>query len=246
MSLGPSAHANSSSSSSAPGVFSSTSTIHFHSHSPRSSRLLLRTASCSFFSSSIFVVSSTTSGVALERKPEEPRRFSSPRTSFSSLVNCLVRRFLSLTGSTRASKGRSASTVSEITKCAALVIAESGTEPNESFASSMRPRRATISFSASRLARSALSPSTVTWAAIFFAGSTWYSARALRTPRTRAWRVVNWATASISRGKAWSSSSIFGHGAIMIESWVRGSCCQSASVTNGMNGWRRRKQVSKT
>ncbi len=94
-------------------------------------------------------------------------------------------------------------------------------------------------------------PDTTTVAPIFFPFSTLYSARALRMLWVRAWKHSKVATASSSLKRGVSSSicgqsaNISALAATPSALGVRGRWCHSCSVTNDMNGCRRRMLVSR-
>mmetsp|Transcript_25053 Transcript_25053/g.81003 ORF Transcript_25053/g.81003 Transcript_25053/m.81003 type:complete len:223 (-) Transcript_25053:893-1561(-) len=136
----------------------------------------------------------TTAGGALPAKPGEESRAASFSMSASSLACCLPSLARSLSASTRAAKGRSASRPSCTTmraaappmlfSAAAAAAARSAAGVMMSDDGSMRARVAMACASVSSAGAMACDASTV--AAIFLAGLTLYSALALRTERTSA------------------------------------------------------------
>mmetsp|Transcript_18355 Transcript_18355/g.55385 ORF Transcript_18355/g.55385 Transcript_18355/m.55385 type:complete len:208 (-) Transcript_18355:380-1003(-) len=162
-------------------------------------------------SSSAFL---TTAGGALPAKPGEASRAASFSMSASSFACCLPSRARSLSASTSAARGRSASSPSCTTRRAAAPSAASSAavvaaarSDAASIVSIEGSTRASVAIaSASALSMGARVSEAITVAAIFLAGLTLYSARALRTERTSAWMEANPVSASRSRTRGPSSA----------------------------------------
>mmetsp|Transcript_10350 Transcript_10350/g.42857 ORF Transcript_10350/g.42857 Transcript_10350/m.42857 type:complete len:211 (+) Transcript_10350:1383-2015(+) len=190
---------------------------------------LLTDASCSSSSASSFLLFSTTSAGAFSTNLGDLSLPASPSTSFSNLPACLPSLESSFAGSTIPDSGRYTSTPSLTTVCTkspgvSTAAAGAAAHTCDASASSLA-RPLTIANSAATSSMSVASETT-TNAGILFAGSTAYSARALRMDRTMPCTVSNAPTAPASL-----SASSFGQLWFMMESPRCGSDLHTSSVT---------------